>query len=172
VAAAALKTVPSVPATEQSKAEKKPLNGSSEAKSGDKHSPAEQALDAAFARIRTLDKVLSDYDEASELSRRRPLRSLTASPVPVGDDLWHALERADSLSRLTDWAFDVTVGPMTRLWCRSRRQRELPPQQYVTEPSTQKASYDCLSVSLSMIGNSHFISAENGCGPQLQELQA
>ncbi|MFM7070184.1 MAG: FAD:protein FMN transferase [Planctomycetota bacterium] len=85
----------------------------------------EQALDAAFARIRTLDKVLSDYDDASELSRLSAA-SPTAKRVPVSGDLWRALERADAMSRLTDGAFDATVGPLTRLWRRSRRQRELP----------------------------------------------
>lgn len=92
--------------------------------SGDK-SRAEQALDAAFARIRVFDQVLSDYDDASELSRLGAA-SPTARPVPVSAELWLALERADALSRLTDGAFDVTVGPLTRLWRRSRRQRELP----------------------------------------------
>ncbi len=96
------------------------------AKPGSTPAPsAEQAFDAAFARIRTFDKVLSDYDEASELSRLSAA-SPTASPVRVSDELWHALERADALSRLSGGAFDVTVGPMTRLWRRSRRQRELP----------------------------------------------
>lgn len=85
----------------------------------------EQALDAAFARIHTLDKILSDYDDASELSRLGAA-SPTAKRVPVSGELWRALERADAMSRLTDGAFDATVGPLTRLWRRSRRQRELP----------------------------------------------
>jgi thiamine biosynthesis lipoprotein len=119
------KTVPPAPATSHPAAQNTPLKGDGGRKTGIEHPEAERALDAAFARIRTLDKVLSDYDEASELSRLSAA-SPTASPVPVGDDLWHALERADSLSRLTGGAFDVTVGPMTRLWRRSRRQRELP----------------------------------------------
>jgi thiamine biosynthesis lipoprotein len=42
------------------------------------------------------------------------------------------MERADALSRLTNGAFDVTVGPLTRLWRRSRRQRELPTAERLT----------------------------------------
>ena len=47
--------------------------------------------------------------------------------MPVSDDLWQLLRRADWLSRESDGAFDVTVGPVTKLWRRSRRRGELPP---------------------------------------------
>lgn len=86
---------------------------------------ATRALTAAFARIRALDQTLTDYDDASELSRLSAV-SPTSQPVPVSEDLWLALAAADRFSRLSDGAFDITVGPLTRLWRRSRRQRELP----------------------------------------------
>lgn len=86
---------------------------------------ANRALRAAFDRIRSLDRTLSDYDEASELSRLSA-QAPTSSPIAVSDDLWLALARSDQISRLTDGAFDVTVGPLTRLWRRSRRQKQLP----------------------------------------------
>lgn len=91
----------------------------------DDESHATRAFSAAFARIQALDRILSDYDEASELSKLSA-QSPTPGPVQVSDDLWHALARADYFSRQTDGAFDVTVGPLTRLWRRSRRQKELP----------------------------------------------
>jgi thiamine biosynthesis lipoprotein len=118
------------PATSQApaaKANSEKASGKNDAdgKAVDEKPRFEQALDAAFARIRTLDKILSDYDDASELSRLSAA-SPTAKRVPVSGELWRALERADAMSRLTDGAFDATVGPLTRLWRRSRRQRELP----------------------------------------------
>lgn len=94
---------------------------------------AEAALDAAFARVAELDRLLSDYDPASELSRLSqssspPLRPPGAPPVavPVGHDLWTVLSFAQQMSQATDGAFDVTLGPLTRLWRRARRRRELP----------------------------------------------
>lgn len=86
---------------------------------------ANRGFDAAFARIRQLDETLSDYQETSELSRLGAA-SPTTRPIAVGDDLWRVLERSERFHRLTDGAFDITVGPLTRLWRRSRRQKELP----------------------------------------------
>lgn len=86
---------------------------------------AKQAADAAFDRVRALNSILSDYDPASELSRL----SRTAGQnrwVGISPELWLVLSRAQLLARQTGGAFDVTVGPLTRLWRRSRRQRELP----------------------------------------------
>lgn len=93
---------------------------------------ANRAFRAAFARVRSLDQTLSDYDDASELSRLAA-QAPTQSPVSVSDDLWLALQRSAQLSQLTDGAFDVTVGPLTRLWRRSRRQKQLPSPERLAE---------------------------------------
>jgi FAD:protein FMN transferase len=37
------------------------------------------------------------------------------------------LARAEQVSKASDGAFDITVGPLVQLWKRARRQRELPP---------------------------------------------
>jgi thiamine biosynthesis lipoprotein len=47
-------------------------------------------------------------------------------PVPVSDDLFRVLTRALEISRLTDGAFDITVGPVVRLWRIARRTMKLP----------------------------------------------
>lgn len=93
---------------------------------------ANRGFTAAFDRIRRLDETLSDYQETSELSRLSAAAP-TSKPVRVGDDLWRTLERARHFHDLTDGAFDITVGPYTRLWRRSRRQRELPDDQRLQE---------------------------------------
>lgn len=83
------------------------------------------AAAAARARIEELNRVLSDYDPDSELSRLGA-GSPHAGPVPISADLDSVLRRAVVVSRRTQGAFDITVGPMTQLWRRSRRQRALP----------------------------------------------
>lgn len=87
---------------------------------------AQHAAEAAFARIDTLNAHLSDYLPESELN----CLSATAGsgqPVPVSDDLWRVLASAQQFSRDTDGAFDVTVGPLTKLWRYAVRRNTLPP---------------------------------------------
>lgn len=93
---------------------------------------ANHAAAAAFARIAELDSTLSDYKSDSELSRLSG-DSPTHVPIRVSDDLWHVLSRAQQLAQETDGAFDVTVGPMSRLWRRARRRKELPPTELLSK---------------------------------------
>ncbi|MEX0819039.1 MAG: FAD:protein FMN transferase [Pirellulaceae bacterium] len=86
---------------------------------------AEKALAAGFDRIAELNRVMSDYDPDSELSKLSRT-SPTKTPVPTSEDLFEVLSEADSLSRRTEGAFDVTVGPLTKLWRRARRRGEFP----------------------------------------------
>jgi len=97
---------------------------------------ANRAFAAAFAQIAALDRMLSDYDSTSELMRLCG-QSPTASPVPVSEELCEVLTFAQGLSRRTDGAFDVTVGPLTRLWRRARRRQEMPDPAQLAE--AQKA---------------------------------
>ena len=86
---------------------------------------AKHAAAAAYERIEALNRVLSDYDPNSELSRLSDTAP-SPEPVPVSDDLWHVLEFSQRLSAQTDGAFDITVGPLTHLWRRARRTKEMP----------------------------------------------
>lgn len=87
-------------------------------------SVANRAVEAVWERIAGLDRRLSDYDPESELSQlcRRGAGQMTT----VSPDLFEVLKAAQQWSQRTDGAFDVTVGPLTRLWRRARRQRQLP----------------------------------------------
>ena len=87
---------------------------------------AKPAADAAFARIAQLNDILSDYDTDSELSRLSRSAGEGKS-VPVSQDLWNVLARAQELARRSDGAFDVTVGPVVSQWRRARREKKLPP---------------------------------------------
>ncbi len=85
----------------------------------------QQAAQAAFQRIAQLDSSFSDYRSDSELMR------LCASaphpePVAVSQDLWEVLRLSVRVSEASGGAFDVTVGNLTRLWRRARRQH-VPP---------------------------------------------
>jgi thiamine biosynthesis lipoprotein len=86
--------------------------------------PARQAARAAFARIAALDACMSDYRPTSELMRL--CARAGGDPVPVSADLFFVLSRAQEVSARSGGAFDVTVGPVVRLWRLSRRTQKLP----------------------------------------------
>jgi thiamine biosynthesis lipoprotein len=88
---------------------------------------ANSAADAAFRRVKVLNDVFSDYDPRSE-ARRLTKAAQPGVPQTVGSDMRHLLERSLAIAAQTDGAFDVTVGPVTKLWRRAKRTKELPPE--------------------------------------------
>jgi FAD:protein FMN transferase len=89
---------------------------------------AAEAAKAAFTRFHELNSILSDYDPQSEL-RRLCNTSFEGKSIRVSIDLWRVLDRSLELSAQSDGAFDVTVGPVVRLWRNARRTKELPSPQ-------------------------------------------
>ena len=88
---------------------------------------AKKAADAAFARVAELDNCMSDYNPKSELMQLcKKFEKTVGEPVKVSDDLFAVLSRAAEVSRKSDGAFDVTLGPLVQLWRHARRTQELP----------------------------------------------
>jgi thiamine biosynthesis lipoprotein len=85
---------------------------------------ARKAAKDAFARITSLNAIMSDYDKTSELMRL--CAQAGGPPVPVSAELFFVLSRAQEVSRQSGGAFDVTVGPVVKLWRRSRKVKKLP----------------------------------------------
>ena len=85
---------------------------------------ARAAFRAAFARIAEIDGALSDYRPESELNR--VCRRAAARPVVVGGDLFRVLAASQRLAEESGGAFDVTLGPVIRLWRQARRDQRLP----------------------------------------------
>jgi thiamine biosynthesis lipoprotein len=85
---------------------------------------ANRAVKAAFARIAALDATMSDYRSTSELMQL--CQKAGGPPVPVSQDLFFVLTRAQEVSQLSEGAFDVSVGPIVRLWRRARKTQQLP----------------------------------------------
>ena len=98
----------------------------------EKESDASAAADAAFTRIETLNAIFSDYEDDSELAKLSQ-SSGGGKAVKVSEELWKVLSRAQQLAVQTDGAFDVTCGPLTSVWRRARRKKELPSQELVAE---------------------------------------
>lgn len=85
---------------------------------------AEAAATAAYARIAALEDVMSDYRPTSEVSRLA--QRAGQGPQPVSADLARVLTRAQAVARSSGGAFDVTCGPLVKLWREARTTRRLP----------------------------------------------
>ncbi len=85
---------------------------------------AERAAKAAFARFAELEQIMSDYRPNSELNLL--CDAAASGPVRISVDLAKVLRRAEEVSGRSNGAFDVTCGPLIRLWRETRRTGRLP----------------------------------------------
>ncbi len=81
---------------------------------GDDPKRLEEAATAAFEEILRLDAMLSNYRPESEWSRMN--LSAGQRPFELSTELFEFLERCQAYSRQSDGAFDISVGPLTRVW--------------------------------------------------------
>lgn len=93
---------------------------------------ARSASNAAYERIKELEKDLSDYKEDSELNRLSR-SSGSGKSVLVSNHLFKVLEKAVEMSNTTDGAFDITIGPYVELWRITRRTQRIPSDEQVKE---------------------------------------
>jgi thiamine biosynthesis lipoprotein len=77
-------------------------------------SRAEEAMDAAFSELDRIGRLLNFYAEDSELSRIN--RNAGIAPVKVSAETLAVIAAALRAARETEGGFDVTVGPIVRLW--------------------------------------------------------
>ncbi len=85
---------------------------------------ARDAFRAAFDRIRDLDRILSDYLPDSELNQIT--KAGAAHAVRVSEDLFTVLAASQDLAEATGGAFDITQGPVVRLWREARKTARVP----------------------------------------------
>jgi FAD:protein FMN transferase len=74
----------------------------------------EAAAAAAFAEAHRLDRLLSNYLAESEWSAMN--REAASRPVRVTPELFALLSDCLKYSRMSDGAFDITVGPLIKVW--------------------------------------------------------
>lgn len=74
----------------------------------------EAAVNAAFDEVRQLDNMLSNYKPDSEWSDVN--REASQHPVQVSGELFQLLAACQEYSRESDGAFDISVGPLMKVW--------------------------------------------------------
>jgi thiamine biosynthesis lipoprotein len=110
----------------------------------DAEDAANRAAQAAYARIAALNLILSDYDRASELMQICHGYKV-GEPVAVSAELFAVLRSSQQLAERTAGRFDVTIGPLTQLWRRSRRQQTLPTDDLLARQK-QRVGYKSLTL--------------------------
>lgn len=72
------------------------------------------AANEAFEEVHHLDHLLSNYIPDSEVSRLN--RRAASGPVKVSRELFDLLERCRDDNRKSEGTFDITVGPLMKVW--------------------------------------------------------
>ncbi len=85
---------------------------------------ADAAASEAIREMHRIESVMSNWKENSEISRLN--RDSGGQPVRVSSELFLLLEQAYRFSELTGGAFDVTAGPVVKLWGFQGGEAELP----------------------------------------------
>lgn len=80
----------------------------------DSEPQAQQWLQQGVAEIQRIEGILTEYDERSETSLIN--RQAGIEPVRVSDEVHQLLSRCIDLSTLTQGAFDITIGPLKKLY--------------------------------------------------------
>ena len=74
----------------------------------------EAATDAAFDEVQRLDQMLSNYKPDSEWSEVN--RHAAERPMKISPELFQLLSACVEYSRESDGAFDISVGPLMKVW--------------------------------------------------------
>ena len=81
---------------------------------GEDRARLEMASEEAFDEVRRLDRMLSNYRPESEWSQVN--RYAAEGPVKVSAELFQLLSACVEYSRQSEGAFDISVGPLMKVW--------------------------------------------------------
>jgi FAD:protein FMN transferase len=81
---------------------------------GDDEAQLNSAAEAAFAEIKRLEGLMSHYKEGSDVGKINAAAGKDA--VPVSNETFEVIEAALEISRLSNGAFDVTMGALGKVW--------------------------------------------------------
>ena len=82
-------------------------------------------IDSAFAEIRRIEKLLTTFDDNSQVNAVNA--SAGIQPVEVDKEVFELVQRSLRISSITDGAFDITYGSLDkRLWNFDRTMTSLP----------------------------------------------
>jgi thiamine biosynthesis lipoprotein len=96
---------------------------------------AKKCIETAFEEIHKVDDLMSDYKSDSEISKLN--RDGFKTAVRLSQSTYEVLQRSIQFSKLTDGAFDVTVGPLVDLFRTEKEKRVLPSEEQITQAKSK-----------------------------------
>lgn len=85
---------------------------------------ANNHIDAAVTEIKRIERLISSWDMASQTSEINKNAGVKA--IRVKKELFQLIERAKSISKLTDGAFDISYASMDRIWKFDKSMEQMP----------------------------------------------
>lgn len=85
---------------------------------------AAAAVEAGYARLADVNRLMSDYVADSEIGRLN--RAPAGNPIAVGPETFYCVQRAVEFARASGGAFDATCRPLVALWKAAGEQQRLP----------------------------------------------
>jgi len=102
---------------------------------------AKKCVEAAFAELKKVDDLMSDYKSDSEISEVN--RDAFKRAVKVSKSTFEVLQKSAEFSRLSEGAFDITIAPLTELW-RSAAEVNSVPSEAELAAARSKVGYEKL----------------------------
>jgi thiamine biosynthesis lipoprotein len=96
---------------------------------------AEKCVRAALDEIRKVDDLMSDYKKDSEISRVN--REAFEKAVQVSESTYEVLQRSIEFSKMTNGAFDITVGPLVALFRNAKKSKIAPSEQQIAQAKSK-----------------------------------
>lgn len=98
----------------------------------------------AFQLADSFNDILSDYIDSSEINRLSAT-SGSGRYVPVSLPLFTIIQRAQQAAVLSNGAYDITVGPVVKLWRKARKTKVFPDKDSL-RLALQKTGYHYLHI--------------------------
>jgi thiamine biosynthesis lipoprotein len=95
---------------------------------------AESCVEEGIKQLEFVDNLMSVHKAESEISRIN--RDAYRQTIKVSEPVFEVLQRSVEFSKLTDGAFDITVGPLIDLWHEAGKKNQKPAE---SEIATTKA---------------------------------
>ena len=102
---------------------------------------AKTCVEDAFAELKKVDELMSDYKRESQISRVN--RDAFEKAVKVDESTFHVLQRSVEFSRLSGGAFDITIAPLAELWRTAAESNSVPAEAELAD-ARSKAGYEKL----------------------------
>lgn len=87
---------------------------------------ATNTINGAFAMVDSLVNIFSDYIDSSELNRLCASAGSTRQVFHCSTALFDILMQSAAAWKKSEGRFDITLGPVTRLWRRARKEKKFP----------------------------------------------